>query len=53
MLGSYGPRDEPYVKDFATEESPSGLLARSGSYNVKSRFIDDDNNVYAGKSIGQ
>ncbi|KAL4075981.1 immunoglobulin E-set [Scleroderma citrinum] len=49
MLGSYGPHPsgEPYTKDFPSEESPSGILARSGSYNVRSRVIDDDNNVYA------
>ena len=48
MLGSYGPRQEPYSKDFDPDESPSGLLARSGSYNVKSRVVDDDGEVYAG-----
>lgn len=47
MIGSYGPREEPYVKRFATEEAPSGLLARSGNNTVRSRVIDDDNNVYA------
>ncbi|CEQ39585.1 SPOSA6832_01109, partial [Sporobolomyces salmonicolor] len=25
---------------------PSGMLARSGSYNVRSRVIDDDKNIY-------
>lgn len=25
---------------------PSGMLARSGSYNVRSRVIDDDKTVY-------
>lgn len=48
MLGSYGPRPEAYTKDFDPEESPSGMLARSGSYNVRSRVIDDDGEVYAG-----
>lgn len=47
MIGSYGPRQEPYTATFATEESPSGVLARSGSNTVRSRVIDDDNNVYA------
>ncbi|KAE9410304.1 rho GDP-dissociation inhibitor [Gymnopus androsaceus JB14] len=49
MLGSYGPspNSEPYVKNFEPEESPSGMLARSGTYNVKSRVIDDDGEVYA------
>ena len=52
MLGSYGPhpKGEPYVKNFDTEESPSGMLARSGTYNVRSRVVDDDGEVYAGMS---
>lgn len=50
MLGSYGPSPNgtPYTKNFDPEESPSGLVARSGSYNVRSRVIDDDGEVYAG-----
>lgn len=48
MLGSYGPAQEPYVKNFPPEESPTGMLARSGSYHVKSRVTDDDKNVYIG-----
>lgn len=47
MIGSYGPRPEPYEKRFATEEAPSGMLARSGGNTVRSRVIDDDGNVYA------
>ncbi|KAI5116544.1 hypothetical protein M0805_004327 [Coniferiporia weirii] len=49
MLGSYGPSQggEPYVKNFPTEESPSGMVARSGTYSVKSRVVDDDKEVYA------
>jgi len=47
MLGSYGPSEQPYTKNFDPEESPSGMLARSGSYNVKSRVVDDDGEVYA------
>ncbi|WVQ80055.1 hypothetical protein IAT38_002156 [Cryptococcus sp. DSM 104549] len=46
MLGSYGPQAEPYTKIFASEESPSGMLARSGSYVVRSRVVDDDNHVW-------
>ena len=58
MLGSYGPREAAYTKivsrhrivladhQFASEESPSGMLARSGSYVVKSRIIDDDQHVW-------
>jgi len=49
MLGSYGPSTgEPYIKNFDPEESPSGVLARSGAYNVRSRVLDDDGEVYAG-----
>ncbi|KAF5369752.1 hypothetical protein D9758_001194 [Tetrapyrgos nigripes] len=49
MLGSYGPhpKGEAYFKNFDPEESPSGMLARSGNYTVKSRVIDDDGNIYA------
>lgn len=51
MLGSYGPhpKGEAYIKDFDAEESPSGMLARSGTYTVRSRVVDDDGEVYAGK----
>lgn len=48
MLGSYGPSPDPWTKAFDTEESPSGLLARSGTYNVKSVVLDDDGEKYAG-----
>ena len=56
MLGSYhaksGDNQDGYVvKNFPEEESPSGMLARSGTYNVKSRVIDDDGNIYAGTSF--
>nr|GAT54009.1 predicted protein [Mycena chlorophos] len=49
MLGSYGPhpQGQAYSKDFDTDHSPSGMIARSGTYNVKSRVVDDDGNVYA------
>ncbi|KAF7983962.1 hypothetical protein HWV62_18390 [Athelia sp. TMB] len=49
MLGSYGPTSDgkPYTKVFDPEESPSGMLARSGTYNVRSRVSDDDGEVYA------
>ncbi|KAH9938529.1 immunoglobulin E-set [Fomitopsis serialis] len=49
MLGSYGPhpKGEAYTKNFDPEESPSGMLARSGTYNVRSRVVDDDGEVYA------
>lgn len=53
MLGSYGPSPtgEAYTKDFDPEESPSGALARMGSFSVRSRVIDDDGGVYAGMSF--
>ncbi|KAK7695526.1 hypothetical protein QCA50_000162 [Cerrena zonata] len=49
MLGSYGahPKGEAYTKNFDPEESPSGMLARSGTYHVRSRVVDDDGKVYA------
>jgi len=49
MLGSYAPEPNgvPYTKNFPEDESPSGMVARTGTYNVKSRVLDDDNNVYA------
>ena len=52
MLGSYGPhpKGEAYIKNFDPEESPSGMMARSGTYNVRSRVVDDDGEVYAGMS---
>lgn len=52
MLGSYGPHPngEAYSKNFDPEESPSGTIARMGSYSVKSRVVDDDGEIYAGMS---
>ncbi|KAF8211260.1 rho GDP-dissociation inhibitor [Mycena galopus ATCC 62051] len=49
MLGSYGPhpKGEAYTKNFDSDHSPSGMLARTGTYNVKSRVVDDDGEVYA------
>ncbi|PWN24012.1 putative rho GDP dissociation inhibitor [Microstroma glucosiphilum] len=47
MIGSYGPRNEPYEKKFVQEEAPSGMLARSGTNVVRSRVVDDDGAVYA------
>ncbi|XP_072225650.1 rho GDP-dissociation inhibitor 1 [Leuresthes tenuis] len=42
MVGSYGPRpDEDYEFLTTLEESPKGMLAR-GTYNIKSKFTDDD-----------
>ncbi|BGP55845.1 hypothetical protein JCM8202_002654 [Rhodotorula sphaerocarpa] len=46
MIGSYGPAADPITKRFVSEEAPSGMLARSGTYGVRSRVIDDDGKVY-------
>jgi len=37
--------DEPYEKKFGLEAAASGMLGR-GSYNIKSKFIDDDNTTH-------
>ncbi|XP_029913732.1 rho GDP-dissociation inhibitor 1 isoform X1 [Myripristis murdjan] len=41
MVGSYGPRPQEYEFVTPLEEAPKGLLAR-GTYNIKSKFTDDD-----------
>ncbi|KAI6650648.1 Rho GDP-dissociation inhibitor 1-like [Oopsacas minuta] len=43
MMGSYGPK-ELHCFNTVEDTTPSGMLAR-GSYNVKSKFIDDDENT--------
>jgi len=45
MVGSYAPKTEIQSYTTPLEEMPSGLLAR-GTYNVKSLFTDDDNNIH-------
>lgn len=55
MLGSYSVKsgenqDGIIIKNFPEEDSPSGMIARSGTYNVKSRVVDDDGHIYAGMS---
>lgn len=49
-MGSYGPskEGEPYLSRFPTEESPSGMIARSGTYLVKSVVVDDDKQKFVG-----
>lgn len=51
MAGSFGPSKDgaPHTVNFPPEESPSGVIARTGTYNVRSRITDDDKEVYAGK----
>lgn len=46
MVGSYGPSSDVISKKFHESEAPSGMIARSGTYNVKSRLTDDDKNVW-------
>jgi len=48
MLGSYAPSPDgiAYTKKFPDDESPSGLIARSGTYAVRSRVVDDDHQIY-------
>ncbi|KAM5153046.1 rho GDP-dissociation inhibitor 1-like [Mantella aurantiaca] len=41
MVGSYGPRSEPYEFLTPPEEAPKGMIAR-GTYSMKSWFTDDD-----------
>lgn len=43
MVGSYGPKLEPYEYKSPEEEFPSGMMQR-GEYKVKSLFTDDDKN---------
>ena len=45
MVGSYGPKKDAHTYMTSFEEAPSGLLAR-GTYVSKSKFCDDDKNVF-------
>jgi Rho GDP-dissociation inhibitor len=48
MIGSFAPNTEKtpvYVKNFAEEEAPSGMLAR-GHYTANSSFVDDDKKTH-------
>ena len=45
MVGSYGPKTEPHEYQTPIEDAPSGMMAR-GVYTVKSKFTDDDKNIY-------
>lgn len=44
--GSKGQEYQLTRMQFESEESPSGMLARSGTYNVQSRVVDDDKTVW-------
>ncbi|XP_033119037.1 rho GDP-dissociation inhibitor 1-like [Anneissia japonica] len=43
MIGSYGPKIEPYQYLTPTTEAPKGMIAR-GHYIAKSSVLDDDRN---------
>ncbi len=45
MVGSYGPKTEVQKFLSPVEEAPSGMIAR-GMYTIKSKFTDDDKNIY-------
>jgi len=45
MIGSYAPRKQHYIYKTEEENAAKGMLKRH-VYNVKSRFVDDDNNVH-------
>lgn len=45
MLGTFGPREEPYTYDAEEDTTPSGIFAR-GSYSARLKFVDDDGKVY-------
>ncbi|ELU43199.1 RHO protein GDP dissociation inhibitor domain-containing protein [Rhizoctonia solani AG-1 IA] len=51
MIGSFGPKEGEHSVNFVTEESPSGIIARSGTYDVVSRITDDDGHVHAGRLL--
>ncbi|MEU2855221.1 hypothetical protein [Streptomyces syringium] len=48
-VGSYGPSPEgkPYKKELPAEEVPAGVIARSGSYLVHNKILDEDGTVHA------
>ncbi|XP_038047610.1 rho GDP-dissociation inhibitor 1-like [Patiria miniata] len=45
MVGSYRPKTEEHIFQSPVDELPAGLLGR-GDYIVKSKFTDDDKNIY-------
>ncbi|KAF8761482.1 Glycosyl hydrolase family 47 [Rhizoctonia solani] len=47
MIGSFRAQGGEHSVNFVTEESPSGIIARSGTYDVVSRITDDDGHVHA------
>ncbi|KAK9725858.1 hypothetical protein RND81_05G174200 [Saponaria officinalis] len=45
MVGTFNPREEPYVYEIEEATTPSGFFAR-GSFLVKSKFVDDEDKCY-------
>ena len=45
MVGSYGPKTEVQSYTAPQDEAPSGMISR-GTYHIKSKFTDDDKNIY-------
>ena len=45
MVGSYGPKSEVQTYVTPVDTAPAGILSR-GHYAVKSKFTDDDKNIY-------
>lgn len=45
--------DDDADAQFASEESPSGMIARSGTYTVQSRVLDDDKHVWLDVEWGE
>lgn len=45
MVGSYGPKADIQSYTTQSEEAPKGIMFR-GHYSVKSKFTDDDKNIY-------
>ncbi|KEI36747.1 uncharacterized protein L969DRAFT_97143 [Mixia osmundae IAM 14324] len=47
MIGSFAPSAQVLSKKFESEEAPSGMIVRTGTYNVRSRCTDDDGTICA------
>ncbi|XP_038047329.1 rho GDP-dissociation inhibitor 1-like isoform X1 [Patiria miniata] len=45
MVGNYGPKTEEHIFQSPVDELPVGMMRR-GVYIVKSKFTDDDKNIY-------
>jgi len=45
MVGSYGPKTDVHNFTAPAETAPAGMISR-GEYKIKSKFTDDDQNVY-------